>query len=158
MSERNQRDGGAVEVFFSYAHKDTRLRDQLETHLALLKREGIITGWHDRKILAGQEWAGQIDEHLNTAHIILLLVSADFMASSYCYENELKRAMERHEAREALVVPVILRPCDWRTAPFGRLQALPADAKPITDWTNRDRAFLDVSRGIRSAIEELAHR
>src|SRR6266849_10426858 len=103
----------ALEVFFSYAHKDQRLRDQLETHLSLLKREGLISSWHDRKIGAGQEWAGQIDNHLNTAHIILLLVSPDFMASDYCYDIEMTQALARHEAGEARIIPIILRPVDW---------------------------------------------
>lgn len=88
-----------VEIFYSYSHKDEKLRDRLEKHLSILKREGVISGWHDRKITGGKEWAGQIDEHLNSAHIILLLVSADFVASDYCYDVEVKRAMERHETQ-----------------------------------------------------------
>src|SRR5438128_1377433 len=100
-----------IEVFFSYSHKDEELRDEMANHLSILKRQGVITDWHDRRITAGDEWAGQIDEHLNSAHLILLLISADFIASDYCYDLELTRAMERHEAREACVIPVILRPC-----------------------------------------------
>lgn len=84
----------AVEVFFSYSHKDQRLREQLETQLSLLKREGLISSWHDRKIGAGEAWVGQIDKHLNTAHIILRLVSADFIDSDYCYDVEMQRALE----------------------------------------------------------------
>lgn len=125
-----------IQLFYSYSHKDEKLRDKLETHLALLKRQSVIASWHDRKIGAGQEWANQINEYLNSAQIILLLVSSDFLASDYCYDIELKRAMERHKAGEARVIPIILRPCDWQSAPIGGLQALPRDAKPITDWTN----------------------
>jgi TIR domain/CHAT domain len=147
---------GAVEVFFSYAHKDERLRNQLEDHLSNLKRQDVITGWHDRKIAAGTEWKGQIDSRLESARIILLLVSANFLASDYCYDIELKRALERHEAGEARVIPIILRPCDWHTAPFGKLQALPTDTKPVTEWSSRDRAFHDISTGIRKVVEELA--
>lgn len=146
----------AIEVFFSYSHKDEDLRDELEKHLSILKRQGVIQSWHDRRIGAGREWEGEIDKHLNTAHIILLLISADFLTSDYCYEVEMKRAMERHQAGETRVIPVILRPCDWEDALFGKLQALPMDAKPITSWPNRDEAFLDVARGIRAAVEELA--
>src|SRR5438132_1153332 len=98
-----------IEIFFSYSHKDQALREKLETHLTLLKREGLISSWHDRKIIAGTEWSGEIDAHLNTAQIILLLVSADFIASSYCSDIEVARAMERHNAGEARVIPVILR-------------------------------------------------
>ncbi len=102
------------------------------------------------------EWAGEIDQHLNSAQVILLLVSASFLASDYCYDVELKRAMERHEAGEARVIPVILRPVDWHDAPFGKLQALPRNAKPVTRWTDRDEAFADVARGIRAAVESIS--
>lgn len=144
-----------IEVFFSYSHKDEALRDELEKHLTILKRQGVITAWHDRGIVAGEEWEGEIDEHLNSALVILLLVSADFLASNYCYEIEMMRAMERHEAGEARVIPVILRPCAWKGADFGKLQALPKDAKPVASWSNQDEAFLDVEQGIRKAVEEL---
>ncbi|MGH8546749.1 MAG: toll/interleukin-1 receptor domain-containing protein [Gammaproteobacteria bacterium] len=145
----------AIEVFFSYSHRDEELRDELSKHLAMLKRRHVITGWHDRKIGAGKEWESEIDHHLDTADVILLLISSDFLASEYCYDVEVRRAMARHDAREVRVIPVILRPVDWKGAPFGRLQALPKDAKPITTWANRDDAFLNVAEGIRAAIEEL---
>lgn len=144
-----------VELFYAYSHKDERLRDKLETHLSILKRNGIISSWHDRKIPAGAGWTGEIDEHLNRAAIILLLVSADFIASDYCYDKEMMRAMERHELGEAKVVPVILRPCDWQGAPFGKLQGLPKDMKPVTSWTSRDEAFKSIAMGIRKVAEEL---
>lgn len=143
------------EIFFSYSHKDQRLRDQLETQLSLLKREGLITSWYDHKITAGHEWAGKIDEHLNSAQIILLLISANFIASDYCYDIEMQRALERHEAREARVIPIILRPVDWKKAPFGKLKALPTDGKPVTKWTDNDSAFYDIAQGIRKVVEEL---
>jgi tetratricopeptide (TPR) repeat protein len=142
-----------VEIFFSYSHKDEALREELEKQLSLLKRQGFIMGWHDRRIIAGQEWEGEIDTHLNTAQIILLLISPDFMASDYCYDREMQRAMERHEAGEAYVIPIILRPVDWHGAPFGKLQALPKNGKPVTRWSNHDEAFLDVTKGIRAAVE-----
>jgi tetratricopeptide (TPR) repeat protein len=143
-----------IELFISYAHRDQRLRDQLETHLSSLKRDGFISTWHDRKIAAGEEWAGVINEHLNTAHIILLLVSSDFTASEYCNDVEVKRALERHTAGEAYVIPIILRRVDWRNAPFGKLQALPENAKPVTSWKNRDDAFFNIAQGIRRVVEE----
>jgi hypothetical protein len=143
----------AIEVFYSYSHKDEDLRDELEKHLSILKHQGVIQSWHDRRIGAGREWASEIDTHLNTAHVILLLISADFLASDYCYEVEMKQAMGRHEAEEARVIPVILRPCDWRGAPFGKLQALPKDAKPVTSWPDPDEAFLNIAQGIRAAAE-----
>jgi hypothetical protein len=144
-----------VELFYSYSHKDEELRDQLEIHLAMLKREGAIKSWHDRRISAGREWEGKIDEHLTSADLILLLVSSDFLASDYCYDVEVKRAMEKHEVGDARVIPIILRSCDWKSAPFGRFQALPKDAKPVTRWEDRDEAFLDITRGIRLVLKEL---
>jgi predicted aspartyl protease len=144
-----------IEIFYSYSHKDEALRKKLETHLSILKKQGVISAWHDRCIPAGSSWAKAIDEHLNTADIILLLVSADFLASDYCYEKEMSRAMERHELKEARVIPVILRDCDWEFALFSKLQALPRDGKPVTAWSSRDRAFKDVAVGIRNIAEEL---
>ncbi len=151
----NDKERPAAEIFYSYSHRDERLRDQLETHLALLKREGLITNWHDRRITASTEWDAEISSHLDDADIILLLVSANFLASDYIHGVELKRAMERHESREARVVPIILRPCDWQTAPFGKLQALPRDARPVTKWSNRDEVFTEIARGIRAVVEEV---
>src|SRR5258708_17922003 len=125
-----------IEIFFSYSHKDKKLRDEIETQLSLLKRQGAITAWYDRKIGAGKEWANEIDTHLNTAHIILLLVSPDYLASDYCYDTEMKLTLERHEAKEAVVIPVMLRTIDSKAAPSRKHRAVPMDAKPITEWSN----------------------
>jgi hypothetical protein len=145
-----------AKVFVSYAHADERLRQALGDHLSALQREGLIDAWHDRKIAAGQEWAGAIDINLERADIILLLVSASFLASAYCNDIELRRALERHERGEARVIPVILKPADWTASPFAKLQALPGNAKPITTFSNRDAAFLEVAKGIRQVAQELA--
>jgi hypothetical protein len=144
------------ELFFSYAHEDETLRDKLASHLSLLKRQGVIAAWHDREIGAGSEWEAEILQHLNSAHIILLLISADFLASDFCYGKELERALERHETKEACVVPVIIRPCDWSGAPFAKLQALPKNATPVTSWPNQDEAWTDIAKGIRRVAEKLA--
>ncbi|OYE03747.1 toll/interleukin-1 receptor domain-containing protein [Nostoc sp. 'Peltigera membranacea cyanobiont' 232] len=146
----------AVKVFFSYSHKDEVLRDELATHLSMMKRQGVIEAWHDREITAGSEWANAIDDNLEVADIILLLVSANFLASDYCYDKEMTRAMERHETRETRVIPVILKPTDWNGAPFGKLQALPKNAKPVTTWPDQDEAFLNVAQGIRRVVEDIA--
>ena len=145
----------SVKLFYSYSHKDEGFREELENHLSILRRRGVITDWHDRKIGAGREWEGEIHEHLNTAHIILLLVSSDFLASDYCYDVEMSRAMERHIADEARVIPVILRPVDWEGAPFGRFNALPRNGKAVTLWENQDEAFTNIARGIRKVVEDL---
>ena len=141
-----------VEVFFSYSHKDEDLRDELVTHLSILERDGVISGWCDREISAGEEWANEIDERINAASIILLLVSSDFIASNYCWNIEVKRAMERHQAGDAYIIPVILRPVNWGRAPFGKIQALPKNAKPVTSWSNCDEAFLNISQGIEAVV------
>lgn len=143
-------------VFFSYSHADEALRDQLEKQLAMLKRQRVIETWHDRRIAAGQDIHTNIDDHINTDDIILLLVSADFIASDYCYDIEMQRAMERHERNEAIVIPVILRACDWHSAPFGKLNAVPRDGKPITQWTDIDDAMLQVAKAVREASGRFA--
>jgi hypothetical protein len=142
-----------LKLFFSYSHRDEKLRDHLSNHLAALEREGLIAGWHDRRIGAGEEWVGEIDSHLSSADLILLLVSPSFVASRYCYDMEMQRALARDTSREARVIPVILRPVDWQSLPFGKLQALPKDGKPVTRWSNRDQAFLDIAQGIRRAAQ-----
>lgn len=144
-----------LSVFFSYSHEDEALRNQLEQQLAILKRQSVIATWHDRRITAGEEIDHAISDYLEAANIILLLVSPAFLASDYCYDREMTRAMQRHEARDAVVIPVILRPCDWHGAPFGKLLATPTDGKPVTQWADRDQAFLEVAKGIRAAAEKL---
>lgn len=139
-------------LFFSYSHRDEALRDRLEVHLAGLKREGAISTWHDRRITAGDPLGRRIDENLESADIILLLVSPDFLASDYCHDVEMHRALARHEQGTARVIPVILRPCDWQHSPFSHLLAAPTDGKPITRWPDEDEAFLDVVRQIRTAL------
>ncbi|MCW3101531.1 MAG: hypothetical protein JWL77_7149 [Chthonomonadaceae bacterium] len=142
-------------VFFSYSHADEALRDQLERQLAILRRQGVIETWHDRRIGAGKDFAQAIDAHIESDDIILLLVSPDFLASDYCYEREMMRAMSRHETGQAIVIPVILRACDWHSAPFGKLNATPRDGLPVTQWPDRDQAFLEVARAVRAAAESI---
>jgi len=144
-----------VEVFFSYSHQDEGLRNELEKHLSVLRRQGVIDIWTDHRIGPGEEICGEIDRHLESADIILLLVSPDFLNSDYCYDIEMKRAMERHERGEARVVPVILRPCDWQSAPFGGLKALPIDGKPVTKHQSLDDAFVEVAHAIRGIAQQL---
>jgi hypothetical protein len=144
-----------VELFYSYAHRDEQLRKRLEMHLSALRQQGVITEWHDRKIVAGTDWKRSIDKHLATATVILLLISPDFLASDYCYGVEMERALARHAKGDACVIPVILRPVDWQGTPFAHLQCTPTGAKPVTMWADRDEAFRDVAIAIRTAIEEL---
>jgi CheY-like chemotaxis protein len=151
----NPRSAEGVSLFYSYAHDDERFRNKMESHLSNLKRERVISQWNDRKITPGTEWKREIDKHLEAAQVIVLLVSAGFIHSEFCYSVELRRALERHESGTARVIPIIVRPCDWHSAPFGMLQALPRDGKAITTWRNRDEAFLEVAMGIRKVIGQM---
>src|SRR6266496_5013593 len=144
-----------VTVFLSYAHEDEPLRAQLEKHLRLLQRQGLLSTWHDRQIVPGAKWAQEIDAHLAAAQLVLLLISPDFLDSDYCYGIEMQRALQRHQSGEAQVIPILLRPVDWEGAPFTHLQCLPRDARAVTEWSNQDAAFRDIARGIRAAIEQL---
>ena len=144
-----------IRIFYSYSHKDERLRDRLEIHLATLRRQGLIIEWHDRKIEAGEDWKAQIDENLEAAHIVLLLISADFIDSEYCYSIEMEAALKKQQSGEAYVIPIILQPCVWTGLPFGKLEALPKNAKPVTTWSNRQMAYADITAGIQKAVERV---
>jgi hypothetical protein len=143
-----------IEVFYSCSDSptDAPLREQLEHHLSALQREGLIATWHRRQIVAGSIRQEEVQRHLNTATLILLLVSSDFLASDYCYGTEMHRALQRHAAREAQVIPILLRSCMWQSAPFAGLEVLPGGARPITTWRDRDAAWTDVVMGIRQAL------
>src|SRR2546429_9213317 len=122
----------SVKVFVSYAHADQELCRKLEDHLSSLKYSGKITIWQDQEIPAGANWEGQIHTHLNEADMILLLISSSFIASKYCWNKEVQTALERHKAGAARVIPILLKPTLWQDTPLGQLQALPTEAKPIT--------------------------
>lgn len=142
-------------IFYSYAREDSRHLRALRNSLSLLKREGKIADWYDRKILPGDSWQEAIERQLESARIILFLVSPDFIASDYCWGTEVHRALERRERGEAIVVPIIVRPTDWHSAPFGGLQALPPGGRPVTTWANRDEAWAEVTAEIRVLIDRL---
>lgn len=148
-------NNSALTIFVSYSHRDEALHDELVKHLKPLEREGAIRPWHDRQITAGREIGTAIDDVLETAEIVLLLISPDFISSDYCWSREMTRSMDRHQSGEARVIPVILRPVDWHTTPFGKLLALPTDGKAVVSWPNHDDGFLDVAKGIRKVISEL---
>ena len=142
-------------VFISYSHKDRKLYQELENHLSNLKRQNVITSWYDGAISPGTEWKSQIIEHLNTDHIILLLISANFLASDFCYSMEMTQAIARHDANQARVLSIIVRSTDWKGAPFSKLKVLPTDGKAVTRWSTHDDAFEDIVQGIRQAIDDL---
>src|SRR6266700_1355231 len=145
-------------VFISYSHQDKAMLKELEKHLSNLRRQKVIASWYDGDIIAGTEWESQIITHLNTDQIILLLISADFMASDFCYSIDMTQAIARHDADQARVLPIILRPSDWKGAPFAKLTVLPTDGKAVTRWPTHDDAFEDVVKGIREAIDDLTRK
>lgn len=145
-------------VFLSYAHADEALRHKFETHLAMLKRESQIEVWHDRELVIGDHLDDEISEYLETADLIVLLVSADFLASYYCYEREMARSLERAEAGQARLAPIILRACDWKSTPFAKYVLAPTDAKPIVEHPDIDAAFLQVVNELRRAIAKIAEQ
>lgn len=144
-----------VNLFFSYSHRDEELRDELEIHLTSLKRQEIISMWHDRRIGAGNEFDSSISDNLESADIILLLVSPYFIASDYCFEVEMERALEKHKKSEAIVIPVILHPCDWHDMPFGKILGTPTDGKAISKFPNIHDGFLEVTKAVKDAVKRI---
>ena len=144
---------GKLKIFLSYAHEDEAMKTQLDRNLVALKRNNSIEVWQDKAIMPGDVWDNEIKNALATADIILLLISVDFNNSKYIWENELTLALERHMKKEARVIPVILRPCDWADMPYAKLQALPKAAKPISAFANADEAYTEVAINIRMVVE-----
>ncbi|HEU5377865.1 MAG TPA: toll/interleukin-1 receptor domain-containing protein [Ktedonobacteraceae bacterium] len=145
-----------LKIFYCYAREDKMLRDQIDQHLSALKRSEQVVVWHDRAIRPGAVWKQEIAKNLDSAHIILLLVSANFIASDYCYGIEMKRALERHETGQVRVIPILLKPVHWEDTPLASLQVLPTDAKPISMWGNEDEALADVAKGIGKVVRLLS--
>src|SRR5512147_1183975 len=147
--------GAPLEVFYSYSHDDEEYRRKLGKHLSVLRRAGLITDWHDRKIDAGAAWQEEIDRHLLSADIVLLLVSASFIASDYCWGDEMTKALARHKDGKGRVIPIILHPCGWLMTPLKVLQGVPRDNKAISLWPNEHAAFDDVVTEIARVVDDL---
>jgi hypothetical protein len=148
----------SINVFFSYSHKDEAFKEDLQTHLSILKRQGSITSWDDRRISPGDKWEEEINLNLQKADIILLLVSSNFLASDYCYETETIFALEQHNANKCTVIPIIIKPCLFEQSCFKGLQALPKNAKAVSTWENADLAWLDVTQGILKAVNNVKNK
>jgi len=145
-----------LRIFCSYSSKDERFREELETHLSILKHAGYVDFWTFRRIAPGKDWRREIQTGLENANVILALISANFLASAYCWDVEMQAALERHRAGTAVVVPVILKPCDWQVAEFAQLQALPTGAKPVSHWRSHDDAWTDVVQGLRARVAQIS--
>ena len=120
-----------VKIFISYSHADEEFRSALSKHLSILERNGIAELWDDRRISPGDEWKADIDPRIEEADIFLILISADFIASNYCYEKEMKAALARHDVGQSTVIPIIVRSSAWKRTPLANLQALPTNGKPV---------------------------
>ena len=147
----------SLKVFLSYAHEDEAMKNELRKFLINLIRSKQIEVWQDRELLPGSEWDASIKKELAEADIILLLVSVDFNASEYIWDKELAAAMERHEKGEARVIPIILRNCEWGDMPYAKLQALPLNATPVSDYADRDVAYTEIAKGIRRVAEAMVN-
>jgi internalin A len=155
-SSRDIERGRAARVFVSYSHKDERQLNELKTHLSPLERLKLIETWYDRRIVAGEDFGRKINENIDSADFILLLISADFIASKYCYEIEMKRALERHARGEVQVVPIILRDVNWKVIPeLSKLTAVPKDGRAVRNWPNKDTAWKDVSKSVQTMLEAM---
>jgi len=143
-----------VTILLCYAHEDESMVHQLKKHLSLLERNGLIELWGYGNISAGSEWKQEMYKHLDEAQIILLLISSSFLESDYCYNVQMQRAIERHERKEARVIPVILHPVYWNVPPIDKLQPLPDHARAISTWRNRNEGYANVTGGIIKVIEQ----
>lgn len=143
-----------LKVFISYSHKDEDWRNALVAHLKPLERSGLISVWHDRQLLGGDRFDDVIDDKLEAADLVILLISSDFINSEYCYGKELARALEREHAGVTRVLPVIVRACRWKALPFGKLNAAPTDGRPITEWADSDAALDNVAE----FVEQIARQ
>jgi len=142
-------------VFVSYSHADEAERVRLDVHLAPLAREGLINLWCSRTIAPGSDWHRDIENEIENADIVILLVTADFVASAFCFEKELATALRRHQEGHVRIVPVLVKPVDFAHMPFGRFQALPRDLRPISTWGDADTAWLEVAHGVRALVEDI---
>lgn len=157
LLQRDENMEATIEIVVCYAHEDEKYLQRLQKQLRALQRQEPISVWCDRSTSPGATWENEIHAHLESAQIILLLVSLNFMNSDYCWNVEMKVALERSGRGEAQVIPIIIDPVSWQDGPLGKLQALPKHGKPIrsASWHSQDEAFFEVAEGIRSVIEEI---
>ncbi|MEE8587242.1 MAG: toll/interleukin-1 receptor domain-containing protein [Acidobacteriota bacterium] len=143
-----------LRIFVSYSIRDSSFLKELKKHADRLGKPSILDSWTDREVRTGSEWRQDLLDQLEKADLILLLVSPAFLATDYVYPVELKRALERQETGDAQLIPIILRPTDWSSAPFANLQALPSQGTAITEWENEGEAWEDVAAGLQSVLQQ----
>ncbi|MDQ2905344.1 MAG: toll/interleukin-1 receptor domain-containing protein [Chloroflexota bacterium] len=147
-----------ITLMYAYAQADAPLRDQLERHLAILRQQGLIRDWSDRQIVPGTDWKQAIETQVRQASLFLVLLSPDFVASDYCFGQEMQEALRRQAAGESLVIPILVHPVDWQRLPFAHLQVLPRSRTPVAQWSDQDEAWAEVVEGISEAIDHLHAR
>ena len=150
-----------VRIVLSYAHEDERERNDLLGHLAnLIDHQKRAQLWSDLRIAPGSNWKEEIDRAFQSAELILLLITSDFMKSEFIRTEELKTALERQQRGEVEVIPIIVKDGDYHGAPFVHLQTLPALDKPVLSGAReyRDEAWATVARGIRASCESIRTR
>jgi hypothetical protein len=148
-----QKNSGPRRLFISYSEADEKACERLQAHLKVLCRRNLVEPWHVRCVPAGVDWADEVSRQLDEADFIVFLVTADFLASDYCWEVEMTRALRRHQEKRAIAIPVILKSCLWKEAPFAGLEPLPRNARPIASWSDPDEAWLEVADGIHSLLQ-----
>ncbi len=156
LDTRNGRTTAPVKIFISYAHKDEPFKEELELHLKTLQRRGIIETFSDREVRPGEVWEAEISAKLQEAEIVLFLISPDFVGSDYMWDGEVKKALHRYWKGELVIIPVLIRPADIKGLDIDRFQALPANGKAVSQWADRDEAWLSVTQGLQKTIEALA--
>ncbi len=155
VKQKPESNARTIKVFISYSHKDADLLAQLHEHLSALQRQKLLDAWTDKEIHAGGVIDDYVDQQLEQAQIYLLLVSSAFIQSNYCFEKEFARACERQRAGDAVIVPIIIRECDWDIHELRQFKALPEDGKAVMSrhWHNSDEAFANVVVGLRALIQ-----
>ncbi|MGZ5446237.1 MAG: toll/interleukin-1 receptor domain-containing protein [Thermoanaerobaculia bacterium] len=144
-----------VRLFVSYSSKDQRYKDDLETNLALMKHQGLISSWDMRQLTAGEPWDDRVKEELELAQVIVLLITTNFLASYYIQQVELEKAFQRHKRKTAVVVSVIMSDSEWRETPLKDVQVLPPGGKAIVNWKPRAKGWVEVAQGVRKVLAKL---
>jgi hypothetical protein len=141
-----------MKLVYSSAPADYALREQLAAHLHLLVRKGLLTEWHAQLMPAGAHAAWERQRAWRSADILLLLLSADYFVSEEYDNHDMQQALERHRLGQLLIIPILIRPCDWQSTSVAHLQCLPRDGIPVTMSENQDAALLPIAQEIHQLI------
>ena len=150
------RDAFRANLFYSYSHKDEQYRNNMETALAQLRREHLLSDWSDQKILPGQSISKEIKEKMDEVDIFVFLLSSDFIGSEACVEEWEYAKQLAAEGKPIFRIPIILRDCAWKSfLKNDDIKALPNDGKPVVSFENKDTAWFQVYQGITTVVDQL---